>query len=138
MESLQVKDFMNHYPVTFTPEMTLPEASLKFLKTKQMGGPVVDEKHRLVGFLSETDILEKILDSIYNRQPSGKVSDIMRTEVLTMKPYSSIVELAQTMVNSKPKIYPVVDDDGNVIGTISRGDVLRAFDLHFRANFHAA
>ena len=55
MESLQIKEYMNHYPVTFTVEMSVEEASLRFLKTKQIGGPVIDENHQLVGFLSESD-----------------------------------------------------------------------------------
>ena len=35
MESLKVEEYMNHYPVTFTADMRVEEASLRFLKTKQ-------------------------------------------------------------------------------------------------------
>ncbi|WDE07760.1 CBS domain-containing protein [Thalassomonas viridans] len=137
MESLQVKEYMNHYPVTFTPDMVVEEASLRFLKTKQIGGPVIDEHHRLVGFLSESDVLEKMLESIYFNEHTTNVEDLMRKDVLSVKPYDSIVELAQSMLKNKPKVYPVIDDDENLLGTICRNDVLHAIDKHLRAGFHA-
>ncbi|GLX82209.1 CBS domain-containing protein [Thalassotalea eurytherma] len=135
MESVQVRDYINQYPVTFTPDMSVEEASLRFLKTKQIGGPVVDDNYRLVGFLSESDVLEKMLKSIYHNSHIANVSDIMRSDVLAVKTYDSIVELGQNMLGNKPKVYPVVDEDGNLQGTISRNDVLRAIDLHMRTSF---
>lgn len=135
MESLQVKDYMNLYPVTFTANMAIEEASLGFLKTKQMGGPVVDENQRLIGFLSESDVLSKMIESIYFNQHTTEVRDLMQKEVLSVKPYDSIFELGQQMLLNKPKVYPVVDDDGNLLGTISRNDVLLAIDKHLRSGF---
>ena len=137
MESLQVKEYMNHYPVTFTPEMVVEEASLRFLKTKQIGGPVVDSQHRLVGFLSESDVLAKMLETIYYNEHIANVADLMRKDVLSVKPYDSVIELAQSMLKNKPKVYPVIDDDENLLGTICRNDVLQAIDKHMRAGFQA-
>lgn len=137
MESLQVKEYMNHYPVTFTPEMAVEEASLRFLKTKQIGGPVIDGNHKLVGFLSENDVLSKMIGSIYHNVQVAQVEDLMSKEVLTVKPYDSIIELGQSMLLNKPKVYPVVDDDGNLLGTICRNDVLLAIDKHLRSGFQA-
>ncbi|WP_448565285.1 CBS domain-containing protein [Thalassotalea ganghwensis] len=136
MESLQVKEYMNHYPVTFNPDMGLAEASLRFLKTKQIGGPVVDQGHQLVGFLSESDILSKLLESTYYNQQTFTVDDLMRKDVLSVKPYDSIIELGQKMLQNKPKVYPVVDDEGSLLGTISRSDVLLAIDKHLRSGYH--
>ncbi|TPH16465.1 CBS domain-containing protein [Litorilituus lipolyticus] len=133
MESLKVQEYMNHYPITFTPEMALVDASLRFLKTKQIGGPVIDHNHKLLGFISESDVLSKMLDTIYYNELTAYVSDIMRKEVLSVKPYDSILELAQGMLKSKPKLYPVVDEEGTLLGTISRNEVLQAFDTHRRA-----
>lgn len=136
MESVQVKEYMNSYPVTFSPDMRVEAASYRFIKTKQMGGPVVDEKGKLLGFLSESEVLKSMLSSIYNDTPLTKVEDIMRTDVLSVKPYDSIIELAQTMLQPKPKLYPVIDDDGVLVGTINRHEVLMAIDKHMRARFH--
>lgn len=133
--SIQVKDYMNHYPVTFTSEMVVEEAALRFLKTKQIGGPVVDANYHLIGFLSESDVLAKMLQSIYHNEHVTDVAALMRKEVLSVKPYDSVIELAQTMLQNKPKVYPVVDDDGNLLGTICRNDVLHAIDKHMRSSF---
>jgi len=137
MESLLVKDYMNQYPVTFTPEMVVEEASLRFLKTKQIGGPVINKKKQLIGFLSESDILSKMLASIYHNEHTTDVEDLMHKEVLSVKPYDSVIELAQSMLGNKPKVYPVVDDDGHLLGTICRNDVLKAIDQHMKVSFHA-
>ena len=137
MESLQVKEYMNHYPVTFTTDMVVEEASLRFLKTKQIGGPVIDSNHRLVGFLSESDVLAKMIETIYYNEHFADVADLMRKDVLSVKPYDSVIELGQSMLKNKPKVYPVVDDDGNLLGTICRNDVLHAIDKHLRSGFHA-
>ncbi|MGB1198415.1 MAG: CBS domain-containing protein [Thalassotalea sp.] len=137
MESLQVQEYMNHYPVTFTPEMAVEEASLRFLKTKQIGGPVIDKNQRLIGFLSESEVLAKLIESTYHNVHSACVSDLMRTEVLSVKPYDSVIELGQKMLENRPKVYPVVDDDGNLLGTINRNDVLSAIDRHLRSGFNA-
>ena len=136
MESLLVRDYMNHYPVTFTTDMTVEEASLRFLKTKQIGGPVIDENYKLIGFLSESDVLAKMLETIYFNERVADVKDLMRTEVLSVKPYHSVIELGQTMLKDKPKVYPVVGDGGNLLGTICRNDVLYAIDKHIRSNLH--
>ena len=137
MESLKVQEYMNHYPVTFTADMAVEGASLRFLKTKQIGGPVIDKNGKLIGFLSESDVLAKMLETIYYNEHVADVRDLMRKEVLTMKPYDSVIELGQLMLKNKPKVYPVIDDDGNLLGTICRNDVLHAIDQHLRANLKA-
>jgi len=135
LESLEIKEYMNHYPVTFTSEMVVEEAALRFLKTKQIGGPVIDANNRLIGFLSESDVLSKMLQSIYHNEHVTDVESLMRKEVLSVKPYDSVIELAQSMLQNKPKVYPVVDDDGNLLGTICRNDILHAIDKHMRSSF---
>ena len=137
MESLKVEEYMNHYPVTFTTGMAVEEASLSFLKTKQIGGPVIDEKGKLIGFLSESDVLAKMLENIYYNEHLANVADLMRKNVLTIKPYDSVLELGQLMLKDRPKVYPVIDDNGNLLGTICRHDVLHAIDKYLRVNLKA-
>ncbi|MEI6895261.1 MAG: CBS domain-containing protein [Colwellia sp.] len=126
MESLKVNNYMNSYPITFTEKMSVEDASLRFLKTKQIGGPVIDENNKLLGFVSEGDVLKKMLDTLYFNDNVAFVKDIMRKDVLSVKPYDSIIELGQSMLEHKPKVYPVIDDAGNLLGTISRNEVLQA------------
>lgn len=134
MPSLKIQEYMNNYPVTFTPEMSVDAASLRFLKTKQIGGPVIDLNGKLIGFLSESDVLAKMIEMIYYNEHVAKVADLMRKDVLSMKPYDSVIELGQLMLKNKPKVYPVIDDSGNLLGTICRNDVLKAIDQHMREN----
>ncbi|MGF1679953.1 CBS domain-containing protein [Photobacterium minamisatsumaniensis] len=125
MESLKVRDYMNARPVTFDPKMSLSQALDKLLTAKQIGGPVVDETRKVVGFLSEQDMIHKLLKVGYHCQDTHNVQECMRPDVLTVSPDDSIIELADTMAGQKPKIYPVVER-GQLIGVITRRDVLTA------------
>lgn len=135
MESLKISDYMNRHPVTFTVEMPVAEAVERLLAGHQTGGPVMDHKKKLVGFLSEQDCLNQMIESSYYRQQVARVKDIMKTEVLSVKSYNSILELAQKMLTDKPKVYPVVDDDGYLLGSICRSDVLRAIDVQLQDGY---
>ncbi len=133
MKSLKIQEYMNYYPVTFSEKMSVEEASLRFLKTSQIGGPVIDDNGLVLGFVSEGDVLAKLLESIYFNENIAIVKDIMTKPVLSVKPYESIIELGQSMSKAKPKLYPVIDDDGNLLGSISRNEVLQACHEHVRA-----
>lgn len=135
MESLQVKDYMSQRPVTFTTEMPVAEAVEKLLHSHQTGGPVVNEKRELVGFLSEQDCLRQMIESSYYREQVARVVDIMVKDVLAVKPYSSVLEVAQKMISERPKVYPVVDDDGVLLGSISRAQVLNAIDVQLQDGY---
>ncbi|GAA4498050.1 CBS domain-containing protein [Pseudaeromonas paramecii] len=135
MESISVKDYMNPRPVTFGPEMGIEQAINRLLESGLTGGPVVDAQGKLVGFLSEQDCLAQGLSASYHCEQMAQVSELMRPEVLTVRPDTSIIELAQQMTQQKPKIYPVIDDGGRLIGTITRRDVLRAIQANLRSCF---
>ncbi|MHB0777408.1 CBS domain-containing protein [Halomonas sp. WWR20] len=89
------------------------------------GIPVVDERDHLVGFISEQDVLAKVLDSAYHDSRPALVHELMRHEVLTVTADKSIVDLAQEMLGNKPKVYPVVNN-ARLIGIVTRHDVLGA------------
>ena len=134
MESLKVKDYMNVRPVTFTGEMSLSVALDKMLTAKQIGGPVINELKQVIGFISEQDMIHKLLKVGYHCQDSHTVSDCMRTDVLMVSGEDTIIVLAETMTENKPKIYPVVDD-GRLVGVITRRDVLTAISNQIGACF---
>ncbi|RUO49977.1 CBS domain-containing protein [Pseudidiomarina donghaiensis] len=136
MQSLKVVDYMNRHPVSFKPEMTIEAAVDLLLQTGQRGGPVVDAERKLVGFLSEQDCLAAMLRDTYHNEQGASVADCMyRGEVVTVDAESNITDLAQHMTNNRPKIYPVIDTERQVVGVITRTDVLRAIDAHLGDNY---
>lgn len=132
MESLKVADYMNRHAVKLTVNMPVAEAVEALLIGKQSGAPVVDTQNQVVGFLSEQDCLGQMITSTYYREQVCRVSEIMKTPALTVKGYASILEIAQKLMTDKPKVYPVVDDSGCLVGSINRSQVLNAIDMHLR------
>lgn len=135
MGNLKVADYMHRYPVTFSAEMPIEMAVDRLIQAKQLGGPVIDEERKVVGFISEQDCLSRMLMSTYHDQQASKVMDAMHKEVLTVRPYEDIIDLAQLMLQTKPKLYPVVDDNECLIGIISRTDVLGAIDKELHSHY---
>ncbi|MFA0086257.1 hypothetical protein BCU70_18935 [Vibrio sp. 10N.286.49.C2] len=134
MESLKVRDYMTQRAVTFTVDMPLSAALDKVMKSNHLGGPVIDENEKVIGFISEQDLLEKLVKVSYHCQDTHTVGDCMYKEVLSVTPDMSIIELADMMKVGKPKVYPVIDR-GRLVGMISRRDVLQAIGKTLEACF---
>ncbi|TOB89270.1 hypothetical protein CGJ95_10060 [Vibrio parahaemolyticus] len=129
MHSLKVKDYMTLQAVTFTKDMSLTAALNKVMQSVTLGGPVIDENEKVVGFLSEQDLLDKLVKASYHCQDTHTVQECMYEDVLSVSPEMSVIELADMMKVGKPKMYPVVDDRGKLVGIITRRDVLRAIGM---------
>ncbi|EPR7133968.1 CBS domain-containing protein [Vibrio vulnificus] len=125
MNLLKVKDYMTLQAVTFTVDMSLSAALNKVMKSVVMGGPVINEKEEVIGFLSEQDLLDKLVKASYHCQDSYTVGECMHSDVLSVSSDMSIIELADMMKVGKPKMYPVVDNK-KLVGVITRRDVLKA------------
>jgi CBS domain-containing protein len=126
---------MNKRPVTFKTDMTIAEAVERFLHSHQIGGPVIDGHKRVVGFLSEQDCLARMLEATYLGESHYTVNELMHDEPLTTTPDASVLDLAQQMKGHKPKLYPVVDNEGRLLGIISRSDVLKAIDVQLHSMY---
>ncbi|WP_413111482.1 CBS domain-containing protein [Thaumasiovibrio sp. DFM-14] len=134
MESLKVRDYMHTHPVTFSPDASLSVALDTLLASKQTGGPVVDALGKVIGFISEQDMMHTLLNVGYHCQDTHSVRDCMRTDVLAASVNESIIDLAGRMVSGKPKLYPVVEGE-KLVGLITRRDVLKAISAHLGACF---
>lgn len=135
MDLLKVADYMNRHPVIFHAEMPVEMAVDRLMKAQQTGGPVIDADRKIIGFISEQDCLARMLMSTYHDQPAARVADVMKSDVLTVKEYDGVIDLAQTMLQAKPKVYPVVDDNGYLIGIITRSHVLAAIDKELHSHY---
>jgi len=132
MKEMIVKDFMNTNFAKISEEMPAITASIELIKKEVLGGPVVDKENKLLGWISEQECLQVTTQYAYHNHRVALVKDIMREDVLSIKKDQSIFSLAEKMLGTQPKNYPVVDDNNKVIGVISRRRVLKALlDNHF-------
>jgi len=112
--------------ITFRPDQEINEVIDIIITKKISGAPVLDDMGKLVGIISEKDCLRIIVEQAYHNLPfNPKVSDYMTRDVKTMSLRSDIVEAASAFLNTPIRRLPVVDDNGALIGQISRRDVLR-------------
>ena len=120
--------FMTVDLVVFTEEQNIQEAINCMLKKKISGAPVVNNQGELIGIISEKDCLRVLIDDGYYNNPLNdkQVKDYMSTDVFTVSIHTDIISAAKAFINSNFRRYPVIDDNGKLVGQISRKDVLKA------------
>lgn len=133
-KSHTVADIMAKKLLTLRPDDDIGTAVSMFLKNKISGAPVLDENGRLVGVLSEKDCMRLLVGSFFdgdNRVQSEHVEDFMTREVRTIPSSMTIVEVATLFHTTPYRRLPVVDN-GDVVGQVSRRDVLQAIESLLR------
>jgi CBS domain-containing protein len=124
---------MRHKPLTVGLDAKLVEAIEIIFEYKLTGLTVIDEQGQAAGVLSELDCIEAVLAAIYNDgDPEHMLArDAMCTEVVNCEPSDNIVEVAQSMLNSRQRRRPVVEA-GKLVGQVSSNNVLWALMEHSR------
>ncbi|WP_420549762.1 CBS domain-containing protein [Curvivirga sp.] len=111
------------------------ESAVTILAEKKIGATVVlDNAGKLVGILSERDIVREIGNqgaSVLNKS----IGDIMTKDVQTCSPSDAVAKIMAQMTEGRFRHLPVMDN-GNMVGIISIGDVVknRINELEFEAN----
>ncbi len=137
-----VDEVMTVNVVTTTPDTDLHEAARLLSENRISGMPVVDENKRVIGVISEADVLvlagmkqghtfRDILRNILGeplaaRKGGEKVQDVMSFPPITSKADDDVSDVAKILDEKRIKRLPVVDDEGRIIGIISRADIVRA------------
>ena len=148
----RVADIMESDVVTIAPEVTVHELVL-LLQTKDLGGvPVVDADGRLVGIVTEGDLViedadvrlphyfglfgnlvylggQKKFEERLKKMVGNAVADVMTTEVFTVTPDDPVARAANIMVDKKVNRVPVVDGDGRLVGIVARHDIIKMLGL---------
>jgi CBS domain-containing protein len=103
--------------------------------------PVVDDDQKVIGVVSEADMLNKealddepgMISGILHRRDQAKArgvtaGDLMTTAVVAVHPDDTVEHAAKLMYDRRVKRLPVTDENGRLVGIISRADVLSVFD----------
>jgi CBS domain-containing protein len=110
--------------ITIAPEALVSDM-LKLLKDNNLGAVVVsDNGRRIRGIVTERDVVRKLVEGADFLE--APVSSIMNSDVLTCKPDDSVQSLMSTMTNQRLRHLPVVDEDGELAGIVSIGDVVKS------------
>jgi len=142
-EKIPVQTVMTAKVVTVGKDADLHEAAHLLSEHKISGMPVVDYGQRVIGVISEADLLQlvgikkdhtfkDILRNILGDAGKAKVTagncvaDVMSTPALTIGPDEDVKKAAIMLDERRIKRLPVVDEEGRLVGIISRGDIVRA------------
>jgi len=113
--------------LSFSPEDDILHAMRVLLDKNYSGAPVLDESGKLIGILSMKDCMEIVYNTAYHQDWGGKVEQYMSREVEHIEADTSILSAAEKFLNSNFRRFPVLRN-GQLIGQISRHDILRALD----------
>lgn len=128
-----ISDCMHAKPLTVNLDANLVEAIEIIFEYKLTGLTVTDDSGQAVGILSELDCIKAVLAAVYNEGDPERslVRDVMCTDLVTCKPSDSIVEVAQSMLESRQRRRPVIEN-GKLVGQVSSSNVLWALMEHSR------
>ncbi|MDB9779925.1 CBS domain-containing protein [Flavobacteriaceae bacterium] len=122
-----VKDIMTTNLVLFTVEQSIHEVMNSFIKNKISGGPVVDERGKLIGVISEADCMKEVSDSRYFNMPilDKSVGHFMTKEVEALPASMTLFDAASRFHETSRRRFPVLDNN-KLVGQISRKDIVIA------------
>jgi CBS domain-containing protein len=119
---LTARDIMTEGVITVRPTCTIQEAIELLLAERISGLPVIDDRGRLVGIVTEFALLAVAYDESIMQDA---VSQHMTTDLLTIEASDPIRKVADLCVVHRVRRVPVTEG-GKLVGLISRCDVLRA------------
>ncbi|MFO7578212.1 MAG: CBS domain-containing protein [Pelovirga sp.] len=147
---LTARDIMTTEVVSVSVTTSLKDLAKKFIETRYSNMPVLNEQGRLIGVISETDLIEyqrplhiptvmTLFDGVFSlgsekkfqeevdRVTATTVGDLYRKNPVTCSPSTPVNELAGLMSKHKVHLLPVVEDD-RMIGVVARLDLIRVME----------
>lgn len=143
MSRLTVRDVMTADVVSARVDTPFKKVARLLEEYDVSALPVLDDDDRLVGVVSEADLLPKEeyrgrpgrlgrLERLTRRRELAKAAgdtarELMTSPAVTIGPDATLAEAARLMVNERVKRLPVVTASGDLIGIVSRADLVEAF-----------
>jgi len=118
---LKAKDVMTKDVITIGPEVTLKDAIELLLEKKISGMPVIDKKGKMIGIISERDILNFAFSGNLS---ITKVSEAMTKNIISFPPNEDVDSIALTISENQFRRVPIIKG-GKVVGIVSRRDIIR-------------
>ncbi len=145
---LTVKEIMTRDVCTVHEHTDLKELAALFVEHNYKTLPVVDSAGKLVGIVSQTDLIEqdkplhiptvislfdwviylespKVFSEEVRKVSARKVGEICAREVVTCTPETTVEELATLMVEHKIHLLPVLEGE-HLVGVVARFDIIRS------------
>ncbi len=142
---MHARDVMVAPVITVKPSTTVKEVAELFLEKRISAAPVIDSQEKLVGIVSEGDLLHRVeagterhrswwlegfigndtLAAEYVKAHGRKVSDVMTRKVITASPQTPLHEVATLMEKNAIKRVPILEN-GQLVGIVSRANLIQA------------
>ena len=149
MSEILAKDIMTKEVITASPDDDVEKVARLLAEHQISGMPVVDQEQRVVGMISEADVVlrEKRVDPpryteilgavLYLESPKKffeelkkvialEVQELMSPTVYSVDEDAGIDEVARILVEKKVNRVPVLDKEQRLVGLITRQDILKA------------
>ena len=111
-----VADAMRHEFITVAPEDTLGEVAERMVEEKKGGAVVVMDYGRMIGILTERDLLRAIAYRVHTSD--ARVREWMTEDPITVPPETTLDEASQLMLDKNFRHLPVVEG-GRIVGVVS-------------------
>lgn len=139
--SATVKDVMTTHVVAVRKNASFKDMAISLREHRVSAFPVLDDEDRVVGVVSEADLLAKealdlaepgLVASMLHHREQAKAAgvtaaDLMSRPPVTIGPLEPVTHAARLMHARKVKRLPVVDEAGRLVGIVARSDVLSVY-----------
>ena len=138
--NVTVKDVMTTQVVAVRRGATFKEMAATLRRFRVSAFPVVDDHEKVIGVVSEADLLAKealtdpgVLDGLLHHKEMRKAwgltaGDLMTHPAVTVRPDDSVEHAARLMYSLRIKRLPVVNAGGGLVGLVTRTDLLAVYD----------
>ena len=121
MKTTKAADIMTTNVITAKKNMVLTDVIALLLRWHISAMPVVDDDNRIVGIVSEIDLVNMTFDG---NAADTTVEEVMVTDIVSFNPDAQLADLVQTFSKKHLRRVPIIDK-GKVVGIVSRRDILR-------------
>lgn len=123
-----VTEYMVSKLITFSPDDNIINVIDSLLENRITGAPVLNNLNQVVGLIDDKDCLKVLVESSYHNVPitKTKVSHYMTTNMRSISSKYTIADAANVFLTTYYKRLQVKDENGRLLGQISRRDILRA------------